>query len=49
MLMTIAFVLLVLWLLGLVTGTMLGGFIYVLLVVAAVLFLVQVFDGRRVT
>ncbi|MFO8149757.1 MAG: lmo0937 family membrane protein [Trueperaceae bacterium] len=49
MLMTIAIVLLVLWLLGLVTGTTLGGFIYVLLVIAAVLFLVQVINGRRVT
>ena len=41
MLMTIAIVLLVLWLLGLVTGTTFGGFIYVLLVVAAVLFLMR--------
>ena len=49
MLMTIAIVLLVLWLLGLVTGTTLGGFIYVLLVIAAVLFLVQVINGRRGT
>ena len=47
MLMTIAIVLLVLWLLGLVTGTLLGGFIYVLLVIAVVLFLVQVITGRR--
>lgn len=47
MLMTIAIVLLVLWLLGLVTGTMLGGFIYVLLVIAVVLFLVQVITDRR--
>jgi len=49
MLMTIAIVLLVLWLLGLVTGTTLGGFIYALLVVAVVLFLVQFITGRRVT
>jgi len=49
MLMTIAIVLLVLWLLGLVTGTTLGGFIYALLVIAVVLFLVQVITGRRVT
>jgi hypothetical protein len=47
MLMTIAIILLVLWLLGLVTGTTLGGFIYVLLVVAAVLFVVQLITGRR--
>jgi len=49
MLMTIAIILLVLWLLGLVTGTTLGGFIYILLVVAVVLFLVQVITGRRVS
>ncbi len=47
MLMTIAIVLLVLWLLGLVTGTTLGGFIYALLVIAVVLFLVQIITGRR--
>ncbi len=47
MLMTIAIILLVLWLLGLVTGTVLGGFIYVLLVIAVVLFLVQLITGRR--
>ena len=49
MLMTLAIILLVLWLLGLVTGTTLGGFIYVLLVVAVVLFLVRVITGRRVS
>jgi len=47
MLQTLAIILLVLWLLGLVTGTTLGGFIYILLVVAIVLFLVQVITGRR--
>lgn len=47
MLMTIAIVLLVLWLLGLVTGTTLGGFIYILLVIAVVLFLVNLLSGRR--
>ncbi len=41
MLETIAIILLVLWLLGLITGTTLGGFIYALLVVAVVLFLVR--------
>ncbi len=49
MLMTIAIVLLVLWLLGLVTGTTLGGFIYVLLVVAAVLFVMRLISGRGAT
>ena len=47
MLSTIAIILLVLWLLGLVTGTTLGGFIYVLLVIAAVLFLVPRITGRK--
>lgn len=47
MLRTIAIVLLVLWLLGLLTGTTLGGFIYALLVIAVVLFVVQLITGRR--
>jgi hypothetical protein len=47
MLETIAIILLVLWLLGLVTGTTLGGFIYILLVIAIVLFLVRLISGRR--
>ena len=41
MLETIAIILLVLWLLGLITGTTLGGFIYVLLVVAAVMLVIR--------
>ncbi len=48
MLETIAIILLVLWLLGLVSGTTLGGFIYVLLVVAIILFLVRIIRGRAV-
>lgn len=48
MLQTIAIILLVLWLLGLVTSTTLGGFIHVLLVVAVVLFLLRLISGRRV-
>jgi hypothetical protein len=47
MLSTIAVILLVLWLLGLVSGYTLGNFIYVLLVVAIVLFLVDVIGGRK--
>jgi len=47
MLQTIAIILLVLWLLGIVSGTTLGGFIYVLLVIAVVLFLVRLITGRR--
>lgn len=48
MLETIAVVLLALWLLGVVSGYTLGNFIYVLLVVAIVLFLVRVVGSRRV-
>lgn len=47
MLSTIAIVLLVLWLLGLVTGTTLGGFIYVLLAVAALLFIIPRLTGPK--
>jgi hypothetical protein len=48
MLYTIAVILLVLWLLGLVSGYTVGAFIHVLLVIAIVLFLVGVLGGRRV-
>lgn len=48
MLYTIAVVLLILWLLGLVSGYTVGAFIHVLLVVAVVLFLVGLLGGRRV-
>ncbi|NUP87620.1 MAG: lmo0937 family membrane protein [Burkholderiaceae bacterium] len=47
MLETIAVVLLVLWLLGLVTSYTLGGFIHVLLVLAIVVVLLRVIGGRR--
>ena len=47
MLYTIAMVLIILWLLGLVTGTVLGGFIHVLLVIAIVVVLVRVISGRK--
>jgi hypothetical protein len=47
MLETIAIILIVLWLLGIVSGYMMGNFIYVLLVVAIVLFLVRLISGRR--
>jgi len=46
MLYTIAVVLLLLWLLGLVSAYTLGGFIHVLLVVAVVVLLVRVISGR---
>lgn len=48
MLWTICVVLLVLWLLGLVTGTTMGGFIHVLLVIAIIVVLVRVISGRKV-
>ena len=47
MLWTIAVVLLVLWVLGLVSSYTLGGFIHVLLAVALIVFLIQVIQGRR--
>ena len=48
MLYTIAVVLLVLWLLGLVSGYTIGSFIHILVVFAVVLFLVGLVSGRRV-
>ena len=48
MLYTIAVILLVLWLLGLVSGYTIGAFIHVLLVIAVVLFLVGMLNGRRI-
>ena len=47
MLYTIAVILLVLWLLGMVSGYAIGAFIHVLLVIAVVLVLVQLVTGRR--
>ena len=47
MLYTIAVVLLILWLLGLVTSATMGGFIHILLVIAIVMILVNVIGGRR--
>ncbi len=48
MLYTLAIILLVLWLLGLVTGTTIGGFIHILLVIAIVMVLVRIITGRKV-
>lgn len=47
MLHTIAVILLILWLLGLVSSYTIGGFIHILLVVALVMFLVQIISGRH--
>ena len=46
MLETIAVILLVLWILGLVSSNTMGGFIHVLLVVAIVVILIRVIQGR---
>jgi len=48
MLWTIAVIFLILWLLGLVTGYTLGNFIHILLVIAVIIVLVRVIQGRRV-
>jgi hypothetical protein len=47
LLMTIGVVLLILWLLGLVTSYTLGGFIHILLVLAIIVILVRIIQGRR--
>ena len=47
MLYTVAVVLLILWLLGLVSSYTLGGFIHVLLVIAVVVILIRVISGRK--
>lgn len=48
MLETLAIVLIILWLLGLVSSYTLGGFIHILLVIAVVVILLRVLQGRRV-
>jgi hypothetical protein len=47
MLWTIAVILIVLWLLGLVSGTTFGGLVHLLLVIAIVVIVVQFLQGRR--
>ena len=47
MLQTIAIILVILWLLGLVSSYTMGGFIHILLVVAVVIILVRLIQGRR--
>ena len=47
MLITIAVILIILWLLGVVTAYTVGGFIHILLVVAIILFLVRIIQGRN--
>ena len=48
MLWTISVVLVVLWLLGLVSGYTMGNFIHILLIIAIVVVLIRVIQGRRV-
>lgn len=48
MLYTIAVVLIILWLLGLVTSFTMGGFIHILLVIAIVVILLRLISGRKV-
>jgi hypothetical protein len=47
MLETIAIILIILWLLGFVTSYTMGGFIHILLVIAIVMILIRVVQGRR--
>jgi hypothetical protein len=47
MLVTIAAILLILWILGLVTSYTIGGFIHILLVVAVILILIRLIQGRN--
>ena len=48
MLQTIALLLVILWLLGVVTSHTMAGFIHLLLVIAAIVILVRIIQGRRV-
>lgn len=48
MLYTILVILLVLWLLGMVTSYTMGGFIHVLIVIAVIVLVVRLLQGRRV-
>jgi len=48
MLETVAIILLILWALGLVSSVSLGGFIHVLLVIAVIVVLIRVIQGRKI-
>ncbi|MFU8802329.1 MAG: lmo0937 family membrane protein [Bradymonadaceae bacterium] len=47
MLWTIAIILLVLWVLGLITGTTVGGFVHLLIVLAVIVVAINLIQGRR--
>jgi Family of unknown function (DUF5670) len=48
MLWTIAVIMLILWLLGMITAHTMGGFVHILLILALVVVLIRVIQGRRV-
>jgi len=48
MLWTVAVILVILWLLGFVSSYTMGGFIHILLVIAIIVVLVRIFQGRRI-
>jgi hypothetical protein len=48
MLMTIAIILIALWLLGIITAYTLGGFIHILLVIAIIVILVRIIRGKKI-
>jgi len=48
MLMTVAIILIALWVLGLVTSSTMGGLIHILLVIAVIVILVRLIQGRRI-
>ena len=48
MLWTIAVILIVLWILGMVTSFTLGGFIHILLVIAVIVIIIRLIQGKRV-
>ncbi|HZK39832.1 MAG TPA: lmo0937 family membrane protein [Clostridia bacterium] len=49
MIWTIAAILVILWLLGMITSYTLGGFIHILIVIAVVVILIKVITGRKIT
>ncbi len=49
MLWTITVILVILWLLGLVSSYTMGGFIHILLVIAVIVVLINIIQGRRIT
>ncbi len=48
MLTTIAIILIILWLTGVVTATSMGGLIHILLVIAVIMILIRIIQGRRI-